>query len=362
MFIIDIFKFCLNLFYLPFKLLKTKKKITFISRQSNTLPLEFSMIVDSLKGEDIEIITISKKIERSFKSLFVNFLLFFKEMYHIATSKMLIVDGYCILASCLKHKKNLIILQTWHANGIIKKIGLQTIPSRSKKGQKLAKKMNMHQNYDYVLSSSKETSKVYLEAFDIKEENLLEIGTPMLDYLYYKKNQIKNGNKLFPRNGKLNVIYMPTIRKHSKLDMSELVNNFDFSKYNLYVKLHPIYQDDNLDPRIKVINGYSGEQVISIADYVITDYSNIAFEAILCKVPVLFYLPDYDEYINDPGINIDILKEIPEYASKDINDILKMLDSKYDFNIANNFTKKYIEYCDGKCVKRIKKFILNNIK
>ena len=362
MFIIDIFKFGLKLFYLPFKLLKSRKKITFISRQSNTLPLEFSMIVDSLKGENIEIVTSSKKIEKNLKSLFVNFLLFFKEMYHIATSKMLIVDGYCILASCLKHKKDLIILQTWHANGIIKKIGLQTIPSRSKKGQKLALKMNMHENYDYVLSSSKETSKVYLEAFGVKEENLLEIGTPMLDYLYDRKNQIKNANKLFPRNGKLNVVYMPTIRKHSKLDMSELINKFDFSKYNLYVKLHPIYQDDNLDPRIKVITGYSGEQVISIADYVITDYSNIAFEAILCKVPVFFYLPDYDDYIKDPGVNIDILKEIPEYSSKDISDIMNLLNCEYDFNVANKFTKKYIEYFDGKCVKRIKKFIMSKLK
>ena len=362
MFIIDVFKFSLNLFYLPFKLLKSRKKITFISRQSNTTPLEFQMIIDSLKKENIEIITVSQKIEKNIKSLFINFLLFFKEMYHIATSKMLIVDGYCILSSCLKHKKDLIILQTWHANGIIKKIGLQTIPSRSKKARKLAIKMNMHKNYDYVLSSSKESSKVFLEAFDIKEENLLEVGTPMLDYLYYKKYVIKNGDKLFPKNNKLNVIYMPTIRKNSKLDMNELVNNFDFEKYNLYVKLHPIYQDDNIDPRIKVIKGYSGEQVLSLADYVITDYSNIAFEAILCNIPVLLYLPDHEEYVKDPGLNIDVLTEFSKYSSQNIKDILKMLDDEYDFKFSNKFAKKYIEFYDGKCVKRIKKFILNKIK
>ena len=362
MFLIDVFKLFLNLVYLPFKLLRTRRKITFISRQQNTTPLEFKMIVDSLKDCDIKMVTISRKIEKNFKSLLINFLLFFKEMYHISTSRMLIVDGYCILSSCLKHKSDLIIMQTWHANGIIKKIGLQTIPSRSKKEQTLALKMNMHKNYNYVLSSSKETSKVFKEAFGVRTPHILEIGTPMLDYLYNKEYVIKDGDKLFPRNGKLNVIYMPTIRKNSKLDMSDLINNFDFDKYNLYVKLHPIYKDEIHDERVKVIEGYSGEQVLSIADYVITDYSNIAFEAILCGVPVLFYLPDDDEYRRDPGLNIDILKEIPMYASKDVNEILSMLDDDYNHEVALTFANKYVSHFDGRCVKRIKKVILKKIR
>lgn len=356
MFLLDICKFIENIIYLPFKLFKTKKKITFISRQFNNTPLEFQLIIDSLKKENIKIVSIAKKLEKTPKSLIENFFLFFREMYHIATSKMLIVDGYCVMASTLWHKKNLIILQTWHANGIIKKIGLQTLESRSNFGKKLALKMNMHKNYDYVLSSSKESSKVFLEAFDIDKKALLQIGTPMLDYLYNKGYVIKD--KFFNRNGKKNVIYMPTLRKSEKLDMSELVNKFDFDKYNLYVKLHPEYVDDTLDKRLKVISKYTGEQVISVADYIITDYSNIAFEAGLVGVPILLYTPDIEKYKDNPGLNIDIEKEFKKYISRDINKILNMLDEKYDYDYENKFVKKYIEYYDGKCVERIKKFIL----
>ena len=359
MFVLDICKFLENIIYLPFKLFKTKNKITFISRQFNSTPLEFQMIIDSLKDADIKIISVAKKLEKNPKSIIENFFLFFYEMYHIATSKMLIVDGYSVMASTLWHKKNLIIMQTWHANGIIKKIGLQTLESRSNFGRKLAIKMNMHKNYDYVLSSSKESSKVFLEAFDIKKEALLEVGTPMLDYLYNKGYIIKD--KFFDRKGKKNVIYMPTLRKGEKLDMSELVNNFDFDKYNLYLKLHPEYVDNNVDKRLKFVNNYSGEQVISVADYVITDYSNIAFEAGLEGVPVLLYTPDIDTYKNNPGLNIDIEKEFKKYTSKDIKEILKMLDAKYDFAYLDKFVKKYIEYYDGKCVERIKKFILEKL-
>lgn len=358
MFLLEICKFLENIIYLPFKLLKSKRKITFISRQGDKTPLEFQMIIDSLKDEDIKIVSIAKMLHKNPKSVIENFFLFFKEMYHIATSKVLIIDGYCIMASTLWHKKNLTIIQTWHANGIIKKIGLQTLENRSNFQRKLAVHMNMHKNYDYVLSSSKHSSSVFLEAFDINKENLLEIGTPMLDYLYNKGYKIND--KKFDRKGKLNVIYMPTVRKGEKLDMKDLVENFNFEKYNLFLKLHPAYQDDNIDPRINLVKGYSGEQMISVADYVITDYSNIMFEAGIEGVPVILYIPDIEEYRKHPGLNIDVEKEF-KYTYKDIKDVLKMLDKKYDMKYLKEFVNKFIETYDGKCTDRIKDFILKKI-
>ena len=358
MFLLEVCKFLENIIYMPFKLFKTKRKITFISRQFDKTPLEFQMIIDSLKDENIKTVSIAKMLHKNPKSIIENFFLFFKEMYHISTSKMLIIDGYCIMASTLWHKKNLIIMQTWHANGIVKKIGLQTLEGRSPFQRKLAIHMNMHKNYDYVLSSSKETSKVFLKAFDIKKENLLEIGTPMLDYLYngdYKINDSK-----FRKNNKPNVVYMPTVRKGEKLDMSELINNFNYDKYNLYLKLHPAYQDKNIDSRVNLIMGYTGEQVISIADYIITDYSNIMFESGLKKVKVILYIPDIEKYKKSPGLNIQIDKEF-KYSYKNAKDVIKALESKYDINYLNKFVNKYIETYDGKCTSRIKEFILKHL-
>ena len=357
MFLLEICKFIENIIYMPFKLFRTKRKVTFISRQFENTPLEFQMIIDSLKDENIKIVSIAKMLHKNPKSLIENFFLFFKEMYHIATSKILIIDGYCVMASTLWHKKSLTIIQTWHANGIIKKIGLQTLESRSKFQRKLAIHMNMHKNYNYVLSSSKESSKVFLKAFDIKKNNIVEIGTPMLDYLYNNLN--KADDKKY-RNNKPNVVYMPTVRKGKKLDMSELINNFNYDKYNLYLKLHPAYQDDNIDSRVKIIKGLTGEQTISLADFIITDYSNIMFEAGLQKVKVLLYIPDIDEYKKNPGLNIQIDKEF-KYSYKDAKEVLKALDKKYDMDYLTKFTRKYIEIYDGECVNRIKDFILEKL-
>ena len=49
--VIKIFKFCLNFVYLFFKLFRTRKQITLISRQSNKMSDDFKLLSDALKEE-----------------------------------------------------------------------------------------------------------------------------------------------------------------------------------------------------------------------------------------------------------------------------------------------------------------------
>ena len=49
MIVLELFKLMANIVYLPFKLLKTKNKVTFISRQSNNISFEFKLIVERLE-------------------------------------------------------------------------------------------------------------------------------------------------------------------------------------------------------------------------------------------------------------------------------------------------------------------------
>lgn len=357
MFLIDIFKIILNILYLPFKCLKKKNKILFLSRQTNQVSLEYSMLIKELsKNDNIEIVTITKKIERNLKSYIFNFFLLFKQMYHLGTSKVVITDGYSVPISILKHRKDLIIIQMWHANGIIKKIGLQTLEKRSKKQRILAIKMNMHKNYNYVISSSKHSSVVFSKAFNVNLKNILNFGTPMLDYIYYKKNdkskEIKEKYNLYDKKI---IVYLPTYRKNI-IDYSNLLKNIDFNKYYLVMKKHPVDKLNIIDNRIIMINDYIAEDLISVADYVISDYSNVVFESILSNKKTFCYIYDYEEYKKDFGLNIDIKKQF-KYAFYNITDLVENLDNNYDMQLALRFTKKYVENFDGKCTDRIISFI-----
>ena len=72
-------------------------------------------------------------------------------MYIIARSRVIIVDGYNIPTSMLKHKKNTTIIQIWHALAAVKKFGYQSVGYADGINPKLAKVLEMHKNYDYVI-------------------------------------------------------------------------------------------------------------------------------------------------------------------------------------------------------------------
>ena len=108
----------LSFIYFFFKFLPTQEKITFISRQSNKITLDFSLIIEELKEElpNYKIIVLTKKLDKKISYIFH----MFSQMFHIATSKIVIIDSYSLVVSLLKHKKDLQIIQIWHALGLMK--------------------------------------------------------------------------------------------------------------------------------------------------------------------------------------------------------------------------------------------------
>ena len=56
---------------------------------------------------------------------------------------MIIVDGYNIPVSVLKHKKNTTVIQMWHALAAIKKFGYQSIGYKDGVNKTIAKILKM---------------------------------------------------------------------------------------------------------------------------------------------------------------------------------------------------------------------------
>ena len=109
----------LEILYFPFKLLKTQNKISFISRQSNKESIDFRMIREYIENNypEYKIKVIAKKIEEKdgvLKQLLPNCINIFEQMHCLATSKVIILDTYCITACILPHKKDTKIIQIWH--------------------------------------------------------------------------------------------------------------------------------------------------------------------------------------------------------------------------------------------------------
>ena len=346
------------------KLFKTKNKIVYISRQFNTPTLDFMLLKNAVEeiNPEVKNVILTKRIEKGILNYISYILHIFTQMYHIATAKVVIVDTYCIVVSVLKHKKNTKIIQIWHAMGAIKKFGYQTIGKPSGASEKMAKTMCMHKNYNYVLAPSKVTKDIFLEAFNITEEQIKYIALPRVDYILQKKNK-ENIYEQYPElKEKINVLYVPTFRKGKKIKLDKLVQNFNTEKYNLIVKLHPLdHKAYEYTQKNGVIydNKFTAYELLEITDKIITDYSSLAVETSLLNKPIYFYTYDIEEYEQDPGLNFKFEEEkIGKYMVKDSEKLLQLLDEDYDYSALQSFREKYITVNTTNCAEQLAKTIL----
>lgn len=358
-------KILLNVIYFFMKLFPAKNKITMLSRQSDKVNIDFEFIEREIreKTDKVQIKMLCKVIRKNMKSRVLYCFYILKCMYHIATSKVCILDGYSIPISILKHKKKLNIIQIWHASGAIKKFGYQALNKKEGRGNGVAKLMDMHKNYSYVMAPSKITGEIFSEAFGISEDKIIINALPRIDYLlesntekekqFYKEYPIYKDKKI--------ILYVPTFRKDKENNVQELINSIKSNKYSLIIKPHPL-DKTQINYKYKVDKKYSTYDLLKIADYIITDYSAVAFEACILEKPLYFYVYDIDEYEKTRGINVNLFKEMNNCTSTHIKEIINSIEKEeYDFEELKNFKTKYMgeDYYNNtsKLVKFIFKYL-----
>ena len=338
---------CLKIIYSFFKLFKTKDKITFISRQSNEITLDYSLLSKALKKKypTFEIVILMKKLDNKIAYIFH----MFKQLYHISTSKVVILDSYCIAISVLKHKKDLKVIQIWHSIGCMKKFGYAMIGKEEGNTKEIAEVMKMHKNYDTITISSMNFVNDFIEGFNVDKSIIKEIPLPRVDVILdnnYKKEIRKKLYKKIPSlKKKKNILYCGTFRKeedYSGKNIDNLVKHIDFNKYNLLYKPHPLNKIKTNDKRI-IQNFESTLEALMVSDYVICDYSSIIYEAGLLNLPIYIYAYDWDEYKNKRELNFDMEHEIPTLFTKDVKKIMKAIENN-EFNAKefNKFVKENV--------------------
>ena len=312
-------KIMLNIIYSAMKLFPTRNKVTLLSRQYSKPSTDFQLIEKEIlkRKNNIEVKILCKTLNKNLIERIKYCFYIIKCMYHVATSKVCIIDGYSIPISMLKHKKEIEIIQIWLASGAIKKFGYQSLNKKEGRGEQIAKIMNMHKNYSHVIAPSDATAEFYAEAFNVDKEKIIINGLPRLDYILDEslgKETIDGFYKQYSKfkdENKKTILYVPTFRKenNSAESIEELIKSIDFSRYNLIVKLHPLDKTQNIS-EYSVDRKYNTFDLIKIADYIITDYSAVAFEAAILDKPLYFYVYDIEKYTKIRGLNINLFKEI----------------------------------------------------
>jgi len=345
--------FIYNLIYCFHKLAPTRNRVAAISRQSETLTPDMKLLTEEIRRQDpdIEVITLNRMIPPDMKGrIRYIFYMLGTEMHVIATSRVLILEGYCIGASVLHHKKSLKIIQMWHALGALKKFGYLAVDTEEGHSSRLARTMHMHENYDYVLCSSEFCRPIYAAAFGYPEDKVRVMPLPRTDLLKNEAFMAEQRRRIYDRYPELrekpSVLYAPTFRKGADISaaLQELMDAFPYDKYNLIVHLHPIDRTKVESDRAFQCPEFTSLELYSVSAAMISDYSSAIFEAAQAWVPVYLYTYDLDEYLERRGFCIDFMKDIPLPKYRTAGELLAALergDSSPEEQAA--FLEKYVK-------------------
>ncbi|WP_425757172.1 CDP-glycerol glycerophosphotransferase family protein [Ihubacter sp. rT4E-8] len=366
--IIKIGKVFLSVIYGVLKCFPVKQnQALFLSRQADVLSLDFSMLKDRLteKMPEIRIVSICNRLDDS-KSGIIGFGIdTLRSMYYLATSRVCVLDAYWPAVSILRHKKSLTVIQMWHALGKIKKSGYQTLDKESGRSGRTARLLNMHENYDYIIAGGSAWNPYYCASFHTTEDKLVNIGLPRIDYLLETADA--NREKVltaYPEMaGKQVILYAPTFRRGIDLKWESLLDVIDFDRFILVIKGHPNQKITCEHKGVLLCPEFQSVELLSVCEYLITDYSAIAIEAAILNKKTYYYLYDYKEYTEKNGINVNPFDSMPGCAFSDAVPLMEQLMSgAYNEKALADYRKKYLPKELGTSTEKLAQLVVDQLQ
>ncbi|HFJ9247509.1 CDP-glycerol glycerophosphotransferase family protein [Bacillus anthracis] len=299
-----------------------------------------------------------------------------KAIYHLATSRYVIIDNYFGSLSTIRFKKRVECIQIWHAAGAFKKFGLlaPAFKKRSKYAQ--GRFLRVYNNFHKIVVGSDALAEIYKQAFGLKEESILKTGIPRTDLFFYENDQKVIINNLVSSNPNLTkkkvILYAPTFRD-KELEDFDLDLNIDAmyealkDEYIFIIKLHPAIRN-NLEHKEKYkgfLYDYSLYPNINdlflVTDILITDYSSVPFEFCLLKKPMIFFAYDLNKYAKKRGLIGDFVSNVPGPVVFSSTEIIKKIQTQsFDFRKIEQFNAQWSQYSNGNSSRNLVHYLFND--
>ena len=296
-----------------------------------------------------------------------NLLSFLRLTYLMTVCKYIILEDFFTPTEFMKVRKGQQICQLWHGGGF-KRFAY----GRKKKGEKL-KLHSGYKKYAKVIVSSNALRPVYAESFGVPLENVEATGIPKTD-LFFDDEWISSAKEKFydaypELKNKRIVLLAPTYRGRT-LDVA----TYDFSRidfeelkqilgpdYAIITRWHPAVYNSfkagtaaapDLTPydgfAVDIPGSFTVEELMTVSDVLITDYSTVMFDYSLTGKPMIFYAYDLDEYDGARGLYFDY----EEYSYGEIiteKDKLPeaIKNAHTDPERLRRFREKFMDACDG---------------
>ncbi|NHC43499.1 glycerophosphotransferase, partial [Bacillus sp. MM2020_1] len=290
--------------------------------------------------------------------------------YEFCTAKVIITNFRT--ADLFIKRNGQYYIQTWHSSLRLKQIEMDAESSLSKDYIEMAKKDS--QKCDLLLSGCKFSTEIFKRAFWY-EGDIIEVGTPRNDIFFQDNSELKRKflkEFRIPPDAKL-ILYAPTFRKDESLDAYDLnyerVSKKFAEKFGgewiILVKLHPhlITKSTQLNFGENVIDVTSFDDIqelLSVSDILISDYSSLMFDFGITQRPCFLYVPDLQDYVkNERNLYFDIneLPFISAVSNKELEDKIEGFNEENYKRELNTFLDSIGSFEDGKASENLLKQI-----
>jgi CDP-glycerol glycerophosphotransferase len=255
--------------------------------------------------------------------------------YELCTSKVIITNFRT--TDLFVKRRSQFYIQTWHSSLRLKQIEKDAEDSLPPDYVQIAKRDS--QKCDLLLSGCEFSTKIFKRAFWY-DGNIFEHGTPRNDILF-QNNSVMRKKILKKLNISIDsklVLYAPTFRQDENLavynidyqSVSQVFRNKFGGDWTFLVKLHPhmvskskqLIKGNNI---LDVTSFDDTQELLSIADILISDYSSLMFDFAITQRPCFLYVPDLPDYTNnDRNLYFD-LKELPFISAVSNSELIKKI-------------------------------------
>lgn len=222
--------------------------------------------------------------------------------------------------------------------------------------------------WDYLLSSNPYSTRIWRQAMPYGYQ-VIESGYPRNDIFFNTTatdvRVIKD--RVSIPDGKKVALYAPTFRDDDKQGLrqppvtpEEMLAALD-DDYVLLMRSHHLTKQGtnaSTDRIIDVAEHPISEELLLVADLLITDYSSSMFDYACLKRPILLFMYDYEEYAAKRGMYFDIREEPPGAIAETGEELLQALrtrsfESAENMRLLERFNTKFCPWDDGHAADRV---------
>jgi CDP-glycerol glycerophosphotransferase len=266
-------------------------------------------------------------------------------------------------------RRGQVYIQTWHSSLRLKKIEKDVVDMLNREYVACAKEDSSM--IDLLISGSQFSTEIYKRAFWYHGK-ILESGTPRCDILL--NNTVHTRKKVFsyynlPEESKL-ILYAPTFRSNKPSDF--LGMNFIRLKETLGnnwiigARLHPnVLASVIPEGAVSMSNYPDMQELIAVADILITDFSSCMFDMAIAKKPCILYVPDLEEYLEKERELYFDVNTLPFPTAKSMDELCAVIlnfDYETYWKVLEIFMKKIGSYEDGCASERVCEYIWKQIE